>query len=111
MGFTTGFFGGIALTSSVLYLTLHAHQRNRYRQSLLLQQSSSLLASLVEEGGSSLPGAPETRIRHAGLVEMAKDRWNDELAGAVNRVYNFDWDRLKADTGNAVASAFSRVVD
>ncbi|KAL2349582.1 hypothetical protein BJ546DRAFT_821338, partial [Cryomyces antarcticus] len=93
MGFTTGFIGGITLTSSVLYLSLAIHHRNRLHQALLLRQQSLVLSNIVEPAPPApLPTSREVR---GGLLETAKDRWNGELAGLVRRMQYMDWNAVR----------------
>ncbi|KAF2662337.1 hypothetical protein K491DRAFT_710276 [Lophiostoma macrostomum CBS 122681] len=93
MGFTTGFLGGVTLTSSILYLTLSLHQQNRATQAALLRQQRAVLTNVVVPPP---PGPePEPKEVEVGLVEMAKDRWNRELEGVVRRVYETDWRRVR----------------
>jgi altered-inheritance-of-mitochondria protein 5 len=58
-----------------------------------LRQQRSLLTNVIE------PPAPEpvpiTRVVPVGLFEMAKDRWNRELEGAVRKAYETDWRRVR----------------
>ncbi|KAI8934218.1 hypothetical protein NX059_008965 [Plenodomus lindquistii] len=93
MGFTTGFLGGVTLTSAILYLTVSLHTQNRTTQAALLRQQRQVLADFYE------PKKPEPeptyRVVPVGLAEMAKDRWNRELEGAVKKVYETDWRRVR----------------
>ncbi|KAI9712566.1 MAG: hypothetical protein M1812_006875 [Candelaria pacifica] len=93
MGFTSGFVGGFTLTSSILYLSLAIHQRNRIHQSTLLKQQSLLLTSIVEPLPPIPP--PTAREQRTSFVETAKDRWNDEVEGAVRRLQRTDWSALR----------------
>ncbi|KAI9678137.1 MAG: hypothetical protein M1817_006081 [Caeruleum heppii] len=117
MGFTTGLFGGITLTTSILYLSLSLHQRNRAVQSLYLRQQAHILTSLVEE--PSPASAVRSRVDHdereddprrprESLVEAVKDRWNDEVESAVKWVYNVDWASVRVGVEGAVAEAWSK---
>ncbi|KAF2004965.1 hypothetical protein P154DRAFT_425473 [Amniculicola lignicola CBS 123094] len=89
MGFTTGFLGGFTLTSSILYLTISLHTRNRLTQATLLRQQRTVLTNIVDP--QSIEEEPVARELPVGLAEMAKDRWNREVEGVVRRVYGTDW--------------------
>ncbi|KAF1960249.1 hypothetical protein CC80DRAFT_289514 [Byssothecium circinans] len=106
MGFTTGFLGGFTLTSAVLYLTISLHTQNRVTQAALLRQQRALLTNVVEPQ----PPQPEPVAREVpvGLVEMAKDRWNRELEGAVRRVYETDWRRVRERAEDRVGAVFEK---
>ncbi|KAI9758278.1 MAG: hypothetical protein M1835_000605, partial [Candelina submexicana] len=95
-------FGGITLTSSILYLSLAIHQRNRIHQSTLLKQQSLLLTSIVEP----LPPIPlpTARVQRDSLLETAKDRWNDEVEGAVRRLQRTDWSAFRVSLEDRVAA-------
>ncbi|KAK5010743.1 hypothetical protein LTR28_008052 [Elasticomyces elasticus] len=103
MGFTTGFLGGITLTSLVLSISLSLHSRNRLAQSLLLKQQSLVLTSIAEPQPLAPP--PTARIARTGLVETAKDKWNAELESNVRKVMAVDW----AGVWNGVEERVSRM--
>ncbi|KAF2704850.1 hypothetical protein K504DRAFT_389254 [Pleomassaria siparia CBS 279.74] len=107
MGFTTGFLGGVTLTSSILYLTIALHTKNRVTQAALLRQQRLVLTNTIEP----IPPPPEPIAREApvGLVEMAKDRWNRELETAVRKVYNTDWRRVREDAEDRVEGIIGRL--
>ena len=83
-------FGGITLTTSVLYLSLSIHQRNRAYQSALLRQQSLLLTSLVEPVPEP-PEPPRYIVDKPSIVEQFKDGWNSEIEGAVRWFNSRDW--------------------
>ncbi|GAB7348297.1 hypothetical protein MBLNU459_g6277t1 [Dothideomycetes sp. NU459] len=109
MGFTTGFIGGVALTSTLFYLSLNLHQRNRQYQSALLRQQSLVLDGAVSSRAAP-PPPPPAREARAGLAERIKDRWNAELEANVRKLQRLDWDGLRAAAEEAVGSAWSRGV-
>ncbi|KAI9796529.1 MAG: hypothetical protein M1833_006093 [Piccolia ochrophora] len=111
MGFTAGFFGGLTLTTTVLYLTLHTHHVNRLHQSQILKQSHALLGAVLEKQRPDLYPSPEPRLQRVNLVETAKDRWNAELAGAVDWMYRVDWRRVRAGVERGGGRVWSRIVD
>ncbi|KAG9898471.1 hypothetical protein KCU98_g8070, partial [Aureobasidium melanogenum] len=106
MGFTTGFIGGIALTSSLFYISLNLHERNRLYQSSLLRQQSSLLRNITDPQ----PKEPSQTARHLvpGLADRLKYRWNTELEAAVRRIQHFDWDQWRKEAEDKVSAVFSK---
>ncbi|KAF2741989.1 hypothetical protein M011DRAFT_413450 [Sporormia fimetaria CBS 119925] len=107
MGFTTGFIGGITLTSSILYLTLSLHQQNRAAQATLLRQQRMLLNTIVEPP-QRVPD-PHPREVAVGLSEMAKDKWNRSLEGVVKRLYETDWRRERERVEDWLGGVVERV--
>ncbi|KAG9733992.1 hypothetical protein KCU90_g15329, partial [Aureobasidium melanogenum] len=102
MGFTTGFIGGIALTSSLFYISLNLHERNRLYQSSLLRQQSNLLRNITDPQ----PKEPSQTARHLvpGLADRLKYRWNTELEAAVRKIQHFDWDQWRREAEDKVSS-------
>jgi MICOS complex subunit MIC12 len=100
---------GVALTTSVLYLSISIHRANRLRQSTLLSQQNTVLINIVDPN----PPEPEPTARavRAGLVDQAKDRWNTEIEGLARRVYDTDWSRVRANVEESVVGLFSRAVE
>ncbi|OCL03613.1 hypothetical protein AOQ84DRAFT_392158 [Glonium stellatum] len=107
MGFTTGFIGGLTLTSATLYLTMSLHTRNRVQQAALLRQQSLVLTNIMEPRPE--PPPPTARIARAGMVETAKDRWNGEVEGLVRRVQGFDWRKAREDLEDKMKGAWTNV--
>ncbi|PVI07775.1 hypothetical protein DM02DRAFT_231947 [Periconia macrospinosa] len=107
MGFTTGFLGGFTLTSAVLYLTISLHTKNRLTQAALLRQQRGLLTNVVQPQ----PAEPEPVAREVpvGLTEMAKDRWNREVEGALRKVYETDWRRVRENAEDRLGSVVERL--
>ncbi|KAF1849950.1 uncharacterized protein K460DRAFT_372345 [Cucurbitaria berberidis CBS 394.84] len=107
MGFTTGFLGGVTLTSAVLYLTISLHTQNRITQAALLRQQRGVLAGFYE------PKVPEpeptSREVPVGLAEMAKDKWNRQLEGIVRGAYNTDWRRLRESAEDRVSAVVEKI--
>ncbi|KAI9811611.1 MAG: hypothetical protein M1827_005360 [Pycnora praestabilis] len=106
MGFTSGFFGGITLTTSILYLTLSLHQRNRLSQSTYLRSSAQTLNAIVEPLPILPP--PPIRIERTDMVETAKDKWNQEIEGAVKWAQGLDWRRVREGMESRVAGVWGR---
>ncbi|KAM0715471.1 hypothetical protein Q7P37_008969 [Cladosporium fusiforme] len=89
MGFTTGLLGGFTLTTTIIYLSLNLHARNRLQQSALLHQQAILLNGITEPETVQPP--PINREVRQGLLETAKDRWNAELEKNVRQLQTADW--------------------
>ncbi|KAK5115019.1 hypothetical protein LTR85_010057 [Meristemomyces frigidus] len=109
MGFTTGLLGGFTLTTSLLYLSLSLHTRNRVQQASLLQQQSLILNNVVEP--LPPPPPPASREVQAGLWETAKDRWNAELEGNVRKLQHMDWDGVRIRMEEGVSAVWRRAFE
>jgi altered-inheritance-of-mitochondria protein 5 len=98
--------GGIALTSSLFYISLNLHERNRLYQSSLLRQQSNLLRNITDPQ----PKEPSHTARHLvpGLADRLKYRWNTELEAAVRNIQHFDWDQWRRGAEDKVSSVFSK---
>ncbi|PNS14022.1 DNA polymerase epsilon subunit B [Sphaceloma murrayae] len=108
MGFTTGFLGGITLTTTVLYLSLAVHERTRLHQAQLLRQQALILNNVVSPAP---PVAPSTsRTVTPGLQERLKERWNRELEGNVRKVYGVDWRAVREEMEDRVAGLWGRAM-
>ncbi|CAM1500884.1 Fc.00g100460.m01.CDS01 [Cosmosporella sp. VM-42] len=112
MGFTTGFTGGVTLTLSLAYLSVLAHQRSREQQGQVLRHQAFVLQGLIDP---LPPLPPPTRsevaaAQRANTVEVAKDRWNQEVENAVRWVQVTDWvqvrERLEDSASRLWGSAF-----
>ncbi|KAI9706238.1 MAG: hypothetical protein M1820_004813 [Bogoriella megaspora] len=108
MGFTTGFIGGLTLTTSVLYVTLSIHRQNRLSQSAFLRNQAIALNNFSDpQPLAPPPTARETRLNWS---ETWKDRWNTELENGVRRLYAVNWNEVRDDTERAVARAWESAV-
>ena len=98
--------GGFTLTTSIIYLSLNIHARNRLHQSALLHQQAVLLNGIVEPE----PTAPEPINREVriGLVETAKDRWNAELEKNVRMLQTADWSAARLRMEEKVSEMWRR---
>ncbi|KAF2231230.1 hypothetical protein EV356DRAFT_437873, partial [Viridothelium virens] len=106
MGFTTGFIGGVTLTTSLLYLSIAIHQRNRAAQSTLLRHQAATLNNFVEP--APLPSLPTTWEARLNWSEAWKDRWNAELENAVRRLYAVDWNGVRDGLEDGAAALWAR---
>ncbi|MCJ1351329.1 MAG: hypothetical protein MMC33_001313 [Icmadophila ericetorum] len=95
MGFTTSFFSGLTLTSTLLYISLLYHQNARAHQAALLYQQSLLLNSILDPDVIPVEDVPKYRLRRVGLMEMFKDRWNEEVEGVVRWGLGVRWGSVR----------------
>jgi altered-inheritance-of-mitochondria protein 5 len=113
MGFTSGFvslllfsicrltltstlkLGGVALTSSVLYLTVAIHRQNRNLQSTHIRQQDGIFRNILDPQPPAPP--PTAREVRAGLFEMSKDGWNRKVEQLVQTVTDTDWNEVRSE--------------
>ncbi|EAT87579.1 MICOS complex subunit MIC12 [Parastagonospora nodorum] len=107
MGFTTGFLGGLTLTSGVLYLTIAMHTQNRTHQAALLRQQRLVLSEFYEP--KKPEPEPSPRVVPVGLVEMAKDRWNRSLEEGIRRIYTTDWRKVREEAEDRATALAERI--
>ena len=101
--------GGFTLTTTLLYLSLTLHTRNRIQQSLLLHQQSLLLTHIVEPQPPLPP--PTTREVRAGLWETVKYRWNAELEGNVKKLQGVNWSAVGEQMEEGVSRVWRRAFE
>ncbi|KAG5922863.1 hypothetical protein E4U42_005193 [Claviceps africana] len=106
MGFVTGFTGGVTLTLSVAYLSILAHQRNREEQGQALRAQALAIQSLIDPIPQPLPPTRSqvAAAKRAEAVEVAKERWNDEIERAVRWVQRTDWEDVREGLEDRIAS-------
>ena len=128
MGFTTGLvitslqhseynlianlipqLGGFTLTTTLLYLSISLHTRNRVYQSSLLHQQSLILNNIVEPLPPLPP--PTNREVRAGLSETLKDRWNAQLEKEVKKVQEVDWSVVRERMEEGVSAVYRRAFE
>lgn len=101
MGFLTGLFSGLTLTTATLYLSLTIHQRSRLHQAAIIRQQSLLLTSLVDpavvdrDDDNDYYAAPRYRLQRGDWVERWKDGWNAEVESGVRWVQAIRWDEVR----------------
>lgn len=101
--------GGFTLTTTIIYLSLSLHTRNREHQAALLHQQSLILNNIVEP--QPLQPPPASREVRAGVWETAKDRWNAELESNVKKLYRVDWNGVWDRTEEGVSSLWRRAFE
>ncbi|KAK2760877.1 hypothetical protein FQN54_002117 [Arachnomyces sp. PD_36] len=118
MGFTSGFAGGLTLTTSILYLTLHLHRSNRLYQHTLLREQIDILNSIASANtaeADALRDAIELRNserrrgvyrtegeevqRRPTVTDLLKERWNGELIALVRRTHEIRWEKVWENAG------------
>ncbi|KAG5938235.1 hypothetical protein E4U53_008051 [Claviceps sorghi] len=106
MGFVTGFTGGVTLTLSIAYLSVLAHQRNREEQGRALRAQALAIQSLIDPIPQPLPPTRSqvAAAKRAEAVEVAKERWNDEIEKAVRWVQRTDWEDVREGLEDRIAS-------
>ncbi|KAF2479914.1 hypothetical protein BDY17DRAFT_302912 [Neohortaea acidophila] len=109
MGFTTGLLGGFTLTTTLLYLSLSLHARNRVHQAALLHQQSLILTNLVDPQPALPP--PASREVRVGIWETAKDKWNARLESEVRRLQHMDWNEVRERMEEGVSSVYRRAFE
>jgi len=111
MGFTTGFTGGVALTLSVAYLSVLAHQRNREHQGAILRAQALSIQSLIDPLPAPLPPTRSevAAAQRATSVEVAKDRWNHEVENAVRWAQNTDWEEVREGVEGGISSLWAKL--
>ncbi|KAL2004031.1 hypothetical protein VTN02DRAFT_829 [Thermoascus thermophilus] len=106
MGFVSGFFGGFALTTSVLYITLQVHRSNRQHQHQLIREQIEMLDWLASSAGAYdrrfAPYRPpvkrrfeELKHRKPSTKDMLKERWNQEVETLARRAYETRWEDVR----------------
>jgi MICOS complex subunit MIC12 len=101
--------GGFTLTTTLLYLSISLHTRNRVHQAALLHQQSLILTNIVEPI-PPLP-SPTTREVRVGLLETAKDKWNAELESNVRKLQQVDWSAVRERMEEGVSSVYRRAFE
>ncbi|KAK2612350.1 hypothetical protein QQS21_001614 [Conoideocrella luteorostrata] len=110
MGFVTGFTGGVTLTLSIAYLSVLAHQRNREQQGHSLRAQTFAIQSLIDPVPLPLPPTRSevAAAKRAEVIEVAKERWNDEVEHAVKWVQRTDWEDVREGLEDRVGALWNR---
>ncbi|KAG6027914.1 hypothetical protein E4U19_000852 [Claviceps sp. Clav32 group G5] len=106
MGFVNGLTGGVALTLSIAYLSVLAHQRNREEQGRSLRAQALTIQSLIDPIPQPLPPTRSevAAAKRAETVEVLKERWNTEIESAVRWVQHADWEDVREGLEDRIAS-------
>ncbi|KAK7220582.1 hypothetical protein V2G26_008585 [Clonostachys chloroleuca] len=109
MGFASGFTGGVALTLSVAYLSVLAHQRNREQQGASLRAQAIAIHGLIDPLPAPLPPTRSevAAAQRLSSIEVAKDRWNYEVENAVRWVQRSDWSEIREGVEDGIANLWA----
>lgn len=82
------------------------HQRNREEQGRSLRAQALAIQSLIDPIPQSLPPTRSevAAAKRAHAVEVAKERWNDEIENAVRWVQRTDWEDVREGLEDRIAS-------
>ncbi|KAJ5562203.1 hypothetical protein N7535_003341 [Penicillium sp. DV-2018c] len=124
MGFFTGFLGGFAFTSSVLFITLQVHRSNRISQRKAIRDEVAQIDWLNSSAGAyDRRFLPEDlpRRRHEELEERKRaeptmkeilmHKWNKEVEILNQKAHEIKWEDVRNTAANgwkAVAQAVKR---
>lgn len=115
--------GGLTLTTSILYLTVHLHLASRHHQHTILREQIDLLntLSLPATARNGLIGngtaAADVMARRGylprqkpGIVELGKEKWNQEVKLLVRKAQEVSWEDVwdKVEKGWETARALTR---
>lgn len=76
------------------------------RQASLLAQQNQVLTNIVDPQPPSPP--PTARQVRGGFVDQAKDKWNSEIEGVARRIYDTDWNQVRADWEDRIWSVAAK---
>jgi len=110
MGFASGFTGGVAVTLSVAYLSVLAHQRNREQQGAALRAQALALQNLIDPLPAPLPPTRSevAAAQRERTIEVVKDHWNHEVENAARWVQNTDWDEARETIERSASRLWGR---
>ncbi|OQE37789.1 hypothetical protein PENCOP_c009G00336 [Penicillium coprophilum] len=108
MGFFTGFVGGFAFTSSVLYITIQVHRSTRISQRKAIHAQVEQIDWLTASAGAYdrrfLPADISRRQREEleaqklaepTMKEILKHRWNKEVEVLTKKAYETRWEDVR----------------
>ncbi|KAJ5827669.1 hypothetical protein N7447_004432 [Penicillium robsamsonii] len=108
MGFFTGFVGGFAFTSSVLYITIQVHRSTRISQRNAIHTQVEQIDWLTSSAGAYdrrfLPEDMPRRRREEleaqkqaepTMKEILKHRWNKEVEVLTKKAYETRWEDVR----------------
>lgn len=103
--------GGVALTLTVTYLSVLAHQRTREQQSAAIRAQALQLQGIVDPLPAALPPtrAQIAAAERATSFEVAKDRWNHEVENAVRWVQRTDWNEVREELEYGVSNLWGKI--
>ncbi|VUC37483.1 unnamed protein product [Clonostachys rosea] len=109
MGLASGFTGGVALTLSVAYLSVLAHQRTREQQGASLRAQAIAIHGLIDPLPAPLPPTRSevAAAQRLSSIEVAKDRWNNEVENAVRWVQRSDWNEIREGVEDGISNLWA----
>ncbi|KAJ5482364.1 hypothetical protein N7475_001176 [Penicillium sp. IBT 31633x] len=124
MGFLTGFLGGFAFTSSVLFVTIQVHRSTRIAQRQAIYEQVAQIDWLTSSAGAYdrrfLPeNVPRWRREELEtskraeptMKEILKHKWNKEVETLTRKAYETRWEDVRntaADGWKTIAQAVRR---
>ncbi|KAJ5951361.1 uncharacterized protein N7479_009774 [Penicillium vulpinum] len=118
MGFFTGFLGGFAFTSSVLYITIQVHRSTRISQRKAIHAQVEQIDWLTSSSGAYdrrfLPEDMPRRQREElaaqnqaepTMKEILKHRWNKEVEALTRKAYETRWEDVRDAAGEGWKAA------
>ncbi|KAJ5490488.1 hypothetical protein LT330_008531 [Penicillium expansum] len=122
MGFFTGFLGGFAFTSSVLYITVQVHRSTRISQRKAIHAQVEQIDWLTSSAGAYdrrfLPEDISRRRREEleaqnqpepTMKEILKHKWNKEVEVLTKKAHETTWEDMR-DAAAEGWKAAARVV-
>ncbi|KAN0084671.1 hypothetical protein V8E54_001138 [Elaphomyces granulatus] len=131
MGFAAGFFGGFALTSSILYLSVQVHRANRLQQQAMIREQTEILNALASPAGAYYrkfaPLQPEadswkgkkykedndvddmSKRRRPSRQELLKHQWNKEAESLTRKALAVRWEDVRGTAAEGY-KAITRLV-
>lgn len=98
------------MTLSLAYLSVLAHQRNREQQGRSLRAQALAIQSLIDPVPESLPPTRSevAAAKRAETIEVAKERWNEEVENAVKWVQRTDWGEVREGLEDRIGSLWDK---
>ena len=102
--------GGVTLTLSLAYLSVVLHQRNREQQGHSLRAQALAIQNLIDPIPQPLPPSRSevAASKRAETLEVAKDRWNDEVENAARWVQRTDWHEVREGLEDRIGALWDK---
>ncbi|KAL1956955.1 hypothetical protein VTO42DRAFT_6444 [Malbranchea cinnamomea] len=113
MGFLRGFIGGVAFTTSVLFITLQIHLANRQHQHNVIREQIDSINALALRSRSREGYEYDAAVRGAlarrgysprerpAMMELWKEQWNKDVQAFVRKAQEIEWQDLRAKADEA----------
>jgi len=118
MGFFSGFFGGFALTTSVLYLSVQIHRSTRIAQRDAIREQVEIINDIASPLGAyyrrfaqDVPNESSIVLppRKLSAKDLLKQQWNKEVQALVKKTVSLRWQDV-TNTATEVARTISELV-